>query len=117
MRLGRCDDADGRIVHLGLRLGVGPGPEAERADERLDPGPDGRVADPELALHVAQVAARAEEALEQDGLLAIDPTEAADAEVAFQGRPAAAAMQPGDRELVRADGAVGDDIVWHGRTL
>ena len=57
--------------------------EAEGADERLDPGPDGGVADAELALHVAEVAAAAEEALEHLGLLAGQAGEPADAELAL----------------------------------
>ena len=91
--------------------------EAEGADERLDPGADRGVADAELALHVAQVAARAEEALEEGELLAAQPAEPADAEVAFEGGPAAPAVEAGDRELAGADGTSGDDVVWHGASL
>ena len=90
-------------------------PEAQRADQCLDPRPDGGIADAQLALHVAEVAAAAEEALENDELLARQAPEAADAEVALEGRPATAAVQTGDGELVRADGASGDHVVWHER--
>jgi hypothetical protein len=44
--------------------------EAKGPNESLDPGPDGRIRDAELPLHVAEIAARAEEALEQGELLA-----------------------------------------------
>jgi hypothetical protein len=57
----------------GLLVGlvvVAARPEAKGSNECLDPGPDGRIRDPELPLHVAEVAARAEEALEQGELLA-----------------------------------------------
>ena len=37
--------------------GVGARAEAKGANQRLDAGPDGRIADPELALHLAEVAA------------------------------------------------------------
>ena len=89
-----------RLVGL---VGLGPGPEAERPDERLDPRADGRIADPELSLHLAQVAAGPEEALEQCELLAVETTEAPDAEVALERRAAAGAMETGDGQLAGAD--------------
>ena len=95
------------------RLIAVPRSEAERADERLDPRPDGRVRDPELALHVPEVAPRPEEALQQDELLARQPAEAPDAELALQGRAARAAVEAGDGELPGADGTGGDDVVRH----
>ena len=104
-----CRLADG-LVDV---VRIGAWPEAERPDERLDPGPDGRVADPELALHLAQVPARAQEALEQRQLVAVQAPEPPDAEVAFEGRPAAPAMEARDGQLVGADGTGGDDVVWH----
>ena len=111
---GRVGGRGGRfgrgVVEL---LGVGTLPEAEGADEGLDAGADGRVADAELALHLAQVAAGAEEALEQRELVAVQAAEPPDAEVAFERGPAAAAVEAGDRELARADGTGGDDVVWH----
>ena len=93
----------GRLVGV---VGIGPRPEAQGADERLDARADRRVADAELALHLAQVAARAEEALEQGQLVAVQPAEPADAEVALEGRPAAPAMEPGDGQLVEQTGQV-----------
>jgi hypothetical protein len=107
--LGRVD------ANLGIRVGaiaIGLA-KAERPDERLDAGPDGRIRDPELALHVAEVAAGAEEALEEGQLFAAQAAEAADAEVAFERRPARPAVQPGHGELTGADGASGDHIMWH----
>ena len=50
-------------------------------------------------------------------LLAIEATEAADAELALQRRPAGTAMEAGDGELTRADGAGGDDVVDHDQRL
>ena len=58
--------------------------------------------------------AGAEEALEEDELLAAEAPEPADAEVAFQGGPAAPAVESRYGEFARTDGAGGDDIVWHG---
>ena len=95
-------------------LALGPRPEAEGADERLDARSDGGIADPELAFHLAQVPARAQEALEQGELLAVQAPEPADAEIALEGRAAAPAVEPGDGELARADRAGGDDVVGHG---
>ena len=87
--------------------------EAEGADEGLDPGADRRVADAELALHLAQVAAGAQEALQQGELLAVEPAEPADAEVAFERGPAAPAVEPRDRQFARTDGTGRDDVVCH----
>src|SRR5205085_12689486 len=87
--------------------------EPERPDERLDPGPDGRIADPELALDVAEVAARPEEALQEGGLIPAQPGEAADRELTLERRPARPAAEPRDRELTGADGTGGDDVVCH----
>ena len=100
-------------VLVGLVRAVA-GPEAERPDERLDAAADGRVGDAELALHVAEVAARAEEALEQRELLPRQPPEPADAELALQGRAAGAAVEARHGELAGADGTGGDDVVRHG---
>ena len=118
---------DGRAVHglvggRGGRLGRGlievvgvrAFPEAEGADERLDAGADRRVADAELPLHLAEVAAGAEEALQEGELVAVEPAEPPDAEVALERGPAAPAVEAGDRELARADGTGGDDVVCHG---
>ena len=46
-------------------------------------------------------------------LVAAQPGEPADRELALERRPAGAAAQPGDRELARADGTGGDDVVCH----
>src|SRR5262245_40071436 len=100
-----------RLVRL---IGVA-GSEAQCANERLDPGANGRIADPELALHVTQVAARSEEALEQRHLVAVETTEPANAEVALEGRAAAPAMEARDGQLARTDRAGGDDVVRHRR--
>src|SRR4051812_16925449 len=92
---------------------VGAGSEAQRPDERFDARPDGRVGDPELPLDVAEVAARAKEALEERGLLATESREPADGELALERRPAGRAAKPGDGELAGADGAGGDHVVCH----
>jgi hypothetical protein len=95
------------------RVVVAARPEAERPDELLDARADRRVRDAELALHVAEVAPRPEEALEEGELIARQPAEPADAEVALEGRPAARAVEAGDRQLAGADGTGGDDVVRH----
>ena len=70
--LGGSADAAGDVGRGVVEVvGVRARPEAEGADERLDAGADRRVADAELPLHVAEVAARAEEALEQGELVAV----------------------------------------------
>src|SRR4051794_2879331 len=72
-----------------LRLRLVPaiaGTEPERTDQRLDAGADRGVRDPELALHVAKVAARPEEALEERRLILPEAAEPPDAEVAFERR-------------------------------
>ena len=76
--------------------------EAEGAHERVDPAADGGVADAELALHLLEVAARAKEALQQADLLAVEPPEAADAELALERGAAAAAVEAGDGQLARS---------------
>ena len=91
--------------------GLVAGPEPEGAHKRLDAGADRRVADPELPLHVAEVAAAAQEALEDLRLLAGEAGEPPDPELALDGGPAVAAAQPRDGELARADGTGGDDVV------
>ena len=72
---------------------------------------------PELALHVAEVAAAAEEALEHQRLLAGEAGEPSDPELALDDGPAVAAPEARDRELARADGAGGDDVMRHGSFL
>src|SRR5207244_3763861 len=74
--------AGGLLVGLGLdcRDVAVTRSEAERPDERLDPGADRRVGDPELPLHVAEVPARAEETVEEGQLLTAEAAEPADAE-------------------------------------
>src|SRR4051812_24347208 len=89
-------------------------PEPEGADERLDSTANGGIRKPELALHVAEVAPRSEEAFEHRHLLAAQPAEATDVEVALERRPTGPAMEPGDRELARTDGTGGNDVVRHG---
>src|SRR6185369_11159844 len=84
-----------------------------RPHQGFDPGPHRRVGEAELALHLAEVAARAQEALQQGQLLATEAAEPTDAELALEGCPAGAAVQPGDGQLVRADRANGDHVVWH----
>ena len=98
---------------VGGLVAIGARPEAERANQRLDPGADGRVGDAQLALHVAEVAAGAEEALEQEQLLPREPPEPADAELALQGRAAGAAVEARHGQLAGADGTGGDDVVRH----
>src|SRR4051794_20696620 len=71
-----------RRVRLGL-VGSVAGTEPERPDERLDARADRRVRDAELALHVAQVAPRPKEALEERSLVLPEAAEPPDAEVAF----------------------------------
>ena len=100
----------GTEVVIGLR---GALRQAEGADQRVDPAADGGVADAQLALHLLQVAPRAEEALEQAHLVAVEATEAADPELAFERGPAAAAVQSRDGQLPGADRAGGDDVVDH----
>ena len=76
------------VVHPGRFSGpvrVGSGAETECPDEGLDARTNRRVADPELALHLAQVSARPKEALEEGQLLAREPAEPADAELALRG--------------------------------
>src|SRR5262249_24102912 len=82
----------------------------ERPDERLDATADGWVGDAELTLHVAQVAARAEEALEQRELLAGQAPEPPDAELTLEGGPAGAAVEARDGELAGADGTSGVEV-------
>ena len=93
--------------------GAGRVAEAQGADERVDAGADGRVADAELALHLLEVAPRSEEALEERQLLAVEAAEAARTELALEGRAAAAAVQARDRQLTTAHRAGGDDVVNH----
>ena len=62
------------FAEVGVGLVAGLTAESERADERVDPAAHGRVADAQLALHLLEVASRAEEALEQAHLLAIQPS-------------------------------------------
>ena len=106
---------------LGGGLGDGVGlvarAEAQGTDERLDPGPDGGIADLELPLHVAEVAAAAQEALQDLGLLAGQAGEPTDRELALERRPALPAAQPRHRELARADGTGGDDVMGHDANL
>src|SRR4051812_21985315 len=105
-----------RRRRLALRLVDGVArAEPEGSDERLDPRPHRGVRDPELALHVAEVPARAKEALEERRLLLAESPEPADAEIALEGGPAVAAVQARHRELVRTDGTGGDDVVRHVR--
>ena len=70
--------------------------QAQRAHEGVDAAADGGIGDAELALHLLQVAPRAQEALQQRQLLLAQPAEATDAELAFQGGAAAAAVEPRD---------------------
>src|SRR6476659_7656826 len=102
----------GRKV-LGTCLVTVPWPEAQRPDKRLDPGPDGGVRDAELALHVAQVAARPQEALEQGQLLLRQAAKPPDGELTLERRATGAAVQARDGELAGADGASGDHVVRH----
>src|SRR6185369_415191 len=88
-------------------------PEAERPDEGLDARPNGGVRDAELPLHVAQVAPRPEEALEQHQLLLRQAPEAPDAELALQRRAAGAAVETRHGKLAGADRARGDHVVRH----
>ena len=78
--VGHRHDANGRVrVVVAVRAGIGSRAEPEGPYERLHPGPDRRIADAQLPLHLAEVSARAKEALQQTLLLAIEPGEAADA--------------------------------------
>src|SRR4051812_28556268 len=88
---------------LGRPVALGARPETECSNESFDAGADGRIADPELALHVAQVPPRAQEAFQQCQLFARQPAEAADAELPLEGCPAAPTVEAGDRQLVRTD--------------
>ena len=64
---GRRPSPPGLRACSGLgRFDLVTGTEAEGPHQGFDPGPDRRVADAELPLHVAQVAAAAQEALEDD---------------------------------------------------
>src|SRR4051794_41539740 len=100
----------GRLVGV---VRVGPRSEAQGADESFDPRADRRIADAKLSLHLAEIPARPEEALEQRELIAREAAEPPDAEVAFEARAAASALEPRDGQLVRADRAGRDDVVWH----
>ena len=101
------------FAEVGAGLVAGLTAESEHSDERVNPAADRRVADAQLALHLLEVASRAKEALEQVHLLAIQPSEPADAELALQGGAAASAVETGDRELAAADRAGGDDVMDH----
>ena len=70
-----------------------------------------------LPFHVPQVPAAPQEALEDDELLTGHAAESPDAELALDGGAAVAAAQTGHAELVGADGAGGDHVMWHGWTL
>ena len=67
----------------------------------------------QLTLHLPEVAARADEALEQRELVAVESSEAADIEVALERRSAAPTLEPGDAEVARADRTDRDDVVSH----
>ena len=63
---------------------------------------------------IREAAAGAQEALEQ-GELFVEPAEPADAEVPLQARPAAAAVQASDGQLVRTDRTGRNHIMCHDR--
>src|SRR5689334_25259412 len=110
----RLTRVDGRRLGPDLAIvRVGPRAEAERSHEGLDSAAHRRVGDAELALDVAEVSAGPKEALEQRHLVAAQPGEPPDGELAFERRPAGGAAETGDRQLTGADGARGDDVVSH----
>ena len=116
-RAATASSAGGTAAGVASGIGLVPGPEAQGSDERLHPGPDRRVADGELPLHVAEIAPAAQEALQDHGLIAGQAGEPADPELALDRRAARTAPQACDRELARADRAGGDDIMRHWKNL
>src|SRR4029078_6683303 len=91
--------------------------EPDGANERVHAGADGGIRNAELAFPLLEVAARAQEALEERELLPGQAAETADSELAFEGGAAAPAMDAADHELALADGAGGDDVVRHGGSV
>src|SRR5204863_7398396 len=89
--------------------------KAERSEQRLEPTSNCRIRDAKLALHLFQVSPGAKEALQDGELPALKPSEATNTELALERRPAATALQTGDRQLALADRAGGDDVAGHQR--
>ena len=94
--------ADGRAVG-----------QIQGAEQRLDAVANRWVRDAQLALELAQVAARAQERFEQRVLLAVESAEAADGEFALDRRAARVAMQPRNCERAVANRASRDHFSLH----
>ena len=87
--------------------------KTERADHRVKARAHGRVAHPELALHVFEVAAYLDERLKKLQLLRCEPVEPAESEGAFQARAAGRAFKARNVQRVGADGASRDHRIRH----
>ena len=100
-------------IAVGLRLRW----ESERADHRVEPRADGRVRDPELALDILEVPARADERFEELGLLRGERLEPSKGEGAFEARSAALAVEAHDAQRFVADRTAADDRIRHDLTV
>src|SRR5256885_8599131 len=101
-----------------LLIGHGDGwtvTQSESLEQDLQATAHGGVRDSQLALHLLQVSARAQEALKEGELLALEPPKASHPEFALEGRAAGTAMQARDGQLALADRTGGDDVVGHQR--
>src|SRR5206468_3734268 len=94
-------------IRLGLRW------EAERADHRIEPRAHRRVADPELALHILEVAACLDERLEKIELVRGEVVKPPERERAFDTSAAGRALEARNAQRVRADGASRDHWIRH----
>src|SRR4029077_7331780 len=83
------------------------------SEQTLEAASDGGIADAQLPLQLLEVPARAQEALQEGELLALEAAEAADAELALQRRAAAPAVESRDGELALAHRTGGDDVACH----
>src|SRR5438876_1128056 len=89
----------GLAIRLSLRW------KAERADHRIEARPHGRVADPELALDILEVATRFDERLQELELIRCELVEPAESERTLETRAAGGALEARDAQRLGADGA------------
>ena len=82
-------------------------------ESRVEPRADRRIADAELALNIFEIAARADERLEEIELIRAELMEPTKGERAFDPSPAGCAFEASHAERLRTDGAPGNHRICH----
>ena len=85
--------------------------EAHRGDDLVQARDDGRVRDAEVFFDVLDLAATADEDLDELELFARQAGQAAEGEVALEGGAARLTFESNDVQVVTADGTPGEDLV------